>query len=186
MPSMVDYLTDPKTMPDTLVRMLDGWRPDPETCREGLRRMIAKETEGLAALEERLRVEIEEPSRAGAIERAEMLRGPDGVLLARYVRMHDSMYNRAFKTLTQGEKEAAKEDASASAVDPFAEVEVLDLSVGRAGAPNEANQEGASGAVGTPSAGIKMARVDESGPGEGVTGPTNPLGGFETPPARGS
>jgi hypothetical protein len=194
MPSMVDYLTDPKTMPDTLTRKLDGWRPDAESCRDGLRFLVAREVEKLRALEERLRVEIEEPSRAGAEERASALRGPDGVLRARYVRMHDSMYNRAYKELKQAEKEAAGEDAPDStapaAQDPFGAVEVLDLAVGRAGAPNEANEGGpvgaSPGAVGTPSAGIKMARVDVSGCKGGVTGPKSPLGGVETPPARGS
>jgi hypothetical protein len=191
----VAYLADPKVIPDTLTRTIDGtWRPDPESSRQTLREMIAEQVEELASLEERLRVEIEGPSLAGAVERAMALRGPDGVLLARYERMHDAMYNRAFKTLTQGEKEAAKGDAPGGSAsqsnDPFGGVEVLDFAVGRAGAPNEANEGGpvgaSAGAVGTPLPGMRVALVDALGPDEGVTGPTSPVGGFETPPARGS
>jgi hypothetical protein len=118
-------------------------------------------------------------------------------LLARYVRMHDAMYNRAYKELKQAEKEAAGEDAPDSnapkVFDPFGEVEVLDLAVGRAGAPNEANPEGPIGASGASpwAAGVtftdlKTAPVDVLGPETGVTGPSAPLGTVETPPARGS
>jgi hypothetical protein len=189
--TMAAALTDPRHMPDTLHREIDGIRrPVVEACRESLRLMMAEEVKALTALEKELRREIEEPSRAEAEERAEMLNGPDGVLLARYVRMHDAMYNRAYKALTQGEKKASHDDApcgSASEVfDPFGEVEVLDLSVGRAGAPNEANQEGAAGASEAPRAGIKPALVDVSRPRKRVSTPSAPLGGAETPPARGS
>jgi hypothetical protein len=51
------------------------------------------------------------PSRAAAKERARVLRGPDGVLWARYERMHAAMYDRAHKELKQAEKEAAEGDA---------------------------------------------------------------------------
>ena len=191
----IDHLLDPRNQPDTLHKSNDGsWLPTPEMSRETLRAVIEEETEALTALEERLRVEIEEPSRAGAEERASSLRGPEGVLLARYVRMHGAMYDRAYKTLTQGEKKAAKEDAPAkeapSAFDPFAEVEVLDLAVGRPGAPNEANPDGpvgaSPGAAETPLAGIKMAPVDMLGRKKGKATPSAPLGRVETPPAQGS
>jgi hypothetical protein len=52
---------------------------------------------------------------------------------------------------------------------------------------NEGGPVGASaGAVGTPLTGIETALVDELGHKTGVAAPSAPLGGFETPPARGS
>ena len=194
----VDFLADPKNIPDTLRRIFDGtWEPIPEISRETLRAMIAEEVAELSALEGRLRVEIEEPSRAGAVERAKSPRGPEGVLLVRYARMHGAMYDRAYKELKEAEKEKAKGDApceaAPKATDPFGGVEVLDLSVGRASAPNEANEGGpiptisaSAGAVGEPFASLKVAFVDTLGREDGLTAPASPLGGVETPAARGS
>jgi hypothetical protein len=196
--AVVDYLADPKNVPDTLRRMFDGtWGAEPEKAREFLRGTMAEQVADLTELEARLRTEIEEPSRAGAVERAKSLRGPDGVLLVRYARMHGAMYDRAYKELKEAEKEAAKGDAPSEAAervnDLFGGVEVMDFSVGRADAPNEANGEGpiaavpaSAGGVGEPFAGLKVALVDMLGGGTGLTDPPTPLGRVETPPTRGS
>jgi hypothetical protein len=171
-----DWITDPKRMPDTFRRSLPkDWEHDPKASQATLRQVVEDELTALLALEERLRTELEDPSRAGLVYRSLLLEGPKGALLARYERMHDAAYHRAYKTLLKGELQHEDELAPTPVVTP-AHLEgtaaVLDITAAKTGAPNEA--------IATLTSGVAKVRkgafpVPEGlvepvvGPSEGVT-----------------
>ena len=99
----VAWYRDPRNIPDTLQRPLGKGYPTRERCMELLRATVEEELALLTAREERLRMMIEEPSRAGAAARALLLSGEDGALLIRYERMHDAAFHRAYKALLKDE-----------------------------------------------------------------------------------
>jgi hypothetical protein len=163
------WLTDAKRMPDALVRDLGrGNYPDRETSRAWLFALIDEAVAELSTLEERLRTEVEQPSVASLVERSLLLKGPDGALLARYERMHDLAFHRAYKTLLKGEVQHEDEVApkpTAVSLAPVA-VSVLDITAAKNGAPNEAT-EAVAATVGT---GQKETKPDEPEPIEPVAG----------------
>jgi hypothetical protein len=107
-----------------------------------LRQLAQNAIAELEALEDRLRVEVEGPSLAGLVHRSILLKGSEGALLARYERMHDTAYHRAYKALLQGEVQHADEVAPSvpASVTLQDAVEVLDLTAAKPGAPNEATE----------------------------------------------
>jgi hypothetical protein len=141
----IAWLTDSKRMPDTFRRDLNGGGPPDDKASRGVLQMIvAEELAALRATEARLRSEVEGPRRASLVHRSWLLEGPRGALLARYERMHDTAYHRAYTTLMKGELQHEDELAPAPAtpvVTP-AHLEgtaaVLDITAAKSGAPNEA------------------------------------------------
>jgi hypothetical protein len=63
-----------------------------------------------------------------------LLGGPDGALLARYERMHDTAFHRAYKALLKGEVQHEDEVALAGTA------AVLDITAAKGSAPNEATE----------------------------------------------
>jgi hypothetical protein len=147
------WLTDPKRMPDTLVRDLDTDNPpDRATSRAWIVTLVDQTIAELKAIEVRLRTEIELPSLEGLMARSSLLGGPEGALLARYERMHDLAYHRAYKALLKGELQHEDEDKStpaalvATPAHLAGTAAVLDITAAKTGAPNEATEEVAAGA----------------------------------------
>ena len=103
----------------------------------------------LKAIEERLRTEVEGPSRAGLVHRSLLLGGSEGALLARYERMHDTAFHRAYKALLKGEVQH-EDEVAPTPVTPAhlaGTAAVLDITAAKTGAPNEAT-EAVAAAVG--------------------------------------
>jgi hypothetical protein len=148
-PGAQDWLLDPKRMPDWFKRSLNGGGPpERDNSREVLRSVARDEIAELTAIEERLRTEVEGPSLAGLVHRSILLGGPEGALLARYERMHDTAFHRAYKALLKGEVQH-EDDVAPSAPAPLTlqgGVEVLDITAAKTGAPNEATEAAAAGA----------------------------------------
>jgi hypothetical protein len=145
----VDWLFDPKQMPDWFKRSLEGGGPPTDAnSRSVLRKIAQNEIEALTAIEARLRTEVEGPSLAGLVHRSILLKGPEGALLARYERMHDTAFHRSYKALMQGEVQH-EDEVTPSAPAPMTlqgGVEVLDITAAKTGAPNEATEAIAAGA----------------------------------------
>jgi hypothetical protein len=100
-------------MPEELRdRETERWLGPPEVCRAILVALF----EGLVAeLRERervLREHYEEPSRAGAEVREQVLRSPDGMQLARLEQMHQHDFNHAYQAFLRGRKETQKTGAA--------------------------------------------------------------------------
>jgi hypothetical protein len=142
------WLFDPKQMPDTFCRDLNGGGPPDDKASRGVIRMVTEqELAELRAIEARLRSEVEGPSRAGLVHRSLLLGGPEGVLLARYERMHDTAFHRAYKALLKGEVQH-EDQVAPSAPTPAhlaGTAAVLDITAAKPGAPNEATEAVASG-----------------------------------------
>jgi hypothetical protein len=158
----VDWLFDPKQMPDWFKRSLNGGGPPTDAASRSVLRKIAQdEIAALTEIEDRLRVEVEGPSLAGLVHRSILLKGPEGALLARYERMHDLAYHRSYKALLQGEVQHEDEVAPTTLAPITLQdaVEVLDITAAKTGAPNEATEAVASG-VG---AGQNAAKPDAPG-----------------------
>jgi hypothetical protein len=176
------WLTDPARTPDTLARDLaDGEYPDRVTSRGRLRAIVESEIAELTAAEGRLRAEIDGPSLAGLVDRSILLGGPEGALLARYERMHDTAFHRAYKALLKGEVRHEDEDATTptptpTAPDPVSAnaeggVAVLDITAAKADAPNEATEAGSNGA----SSGVREGRKEAFLDPQGASGPFGEL-----------
>ena len=118
---LYNYLCQPNECPKTVARMLEPpnvpvrlrdtmalWTPTPEAARDWLSDKIREDRADLEALEDRLRLEIEEPDRADASERAALLLGPEAALMLRYERMHELAFHRAYNALLKGRKDAAR------------------------------------------------------------------------------
>jgi hypothetical protein len=88
-------------IPDEVLRSLDGQMLLPEECRDTLRNIVTKEREALAALEIKLRSEIEAPNHDEAPERATILKGTDGALYDRYFRTQTAAYHKATKAIRE-------------------------------------------------------------------------------------
>jgi hypothetical protein len=135
-------------MPDWFKRSLNGGGPPHDADSRGVLRQLAQNAIAeLEALEDRLRNEVEGPSRAGLVHRSILLEGPKGALLARYERMHDTAYHRSYKALLKGEVQH-EDELAPSAPAPITlqgAVEVLDITAAKTGAPNEATEAVAAG-----------------------------------------
>jgi hypothetical protein len=148
---LLAWLTDAARMPDQLVRDLGrGNYPDRETSRKWLYELVADAVVELDACAERLRVEVEGPSVASLTARSSLLGGPEGALLARYERMHDTAFHRSYKALLKGEVQHEDEVAPSAPAAPSPStadggVEVLDITAAKPGAPNEATVAVATG-----------------------------------------
>src|SRR4051794_20297625 len=148
-PEVLAWYLDRRNMPEIFHRVMQGNDApmDREISRQGLRDQVAKEVDHLTGREERLGLNIEEPRRAEAGDRAILLGGEEGKLYARYARMHDAAFHRSFKGLMTGEPFTEQEDEDqtpASFPQPAATradagVAVLDLTAARPVAPNEAS-----------------------------------------------
>jgi hypothetical protein len=148
---LLEWLTDAERMPDALVRDLGRKSfPDRETSRAWLLARVDEAVAELEASEERVRVEVEGPTVASLIHRTSLLSGPAGALWARYERMHDLAFHRAYKALLKGEVQH-EDDVAPSAPAPTPApvtpegVEVLDITAAKPGAPNEATEVVAAG-----------------------------------------
>src|SRR5262249_19595870 len=98
-PAALEQLYDPKRMPDTHHFLL-GLNPmQRDDSRARLRAMVAKELAVLRPLEEALRTGIEEPSRASAADKANLLGSDKFANWERYERLHDNMYHRSHRGL---------------------------------------------------------------------------------------
>ena len=117
-PEAIAVLLDPKRVPPCLRGTFGPTRPTPDECRATLRELVALEVEDLETRLARLEP-LDAADRAGAAVRALQLDGPEGALLLRYERMHDSSFHRAYAALLQGRKERARDEADRTdAVDP--------------------------------------------------------------------
>jgi hypothetical protein len=97
--NMPEELRDRKTV---------HWLGGPKLCREVLVKMVERELADLRAREAVLRVAYEEPDRAGAEVRQQVLFSPDGLALARLIKMHDQEYQQAYQAFLRGRKESQK------------------------------------------------------------------------------
>jgi hypothetical protein len=102
-PEVKADLLDPRGMPDTLLHMRDRPLPPPEQSRRELLKVVEDQITEYEALAKQLRIEVEEPARAAAVEKATMLKGDALALWIRYERMHDSMFHRSYNTLERPE-----------------------------------------------------------------------------------
>jgi hypothetical protein len=99
----------PGSLPDTLYWVRGTTHPTPQESQEKLRVTVTTELAAVRAQEERLRIHIEEPDRAAAVEKAMLLAPEEMARWLRYERMHDSMFHRAYNALER--PEAARPDA---------------------------------------------------------------------------
>jgi hypothetical protein len=102
-PKIRAALLDPRAMPDTLRHMRERPLPTPEHSFQELLKVVHDQLTEYEALARQLRIEVEEPARAAAVDKAVMLKGHDLALWIRYERMHDSMFHRSYNTLERPE-----------------------------------------------------------------------------------
>jgi hypothetical protein len=108
-------------MPEELRdRQPEGWFGPPEVCRELLVELFSRMLADVRDRERTLRTLYEEPARAGAEVREQVLRGPDGMQLHRLARMHQQNYLQAYQAFLRGRSESRKTEAVAG--DPVADV----------------------------------------------------------------
>jgi hypothetical protein len=102
-------LGNERYMPEELRdRETAHWLGPVELCRAILVELIEGALASLRAREHTLRVHFDEPSRAGAEVRAQVLRGPDGMQLARLDKMHRQNFLQAYQAFLKGRKESLK------------------------------------------------------------------------------
>jgi hypothetical protein len=132
-PEIKADLLDPREMPDTLLHMCDRPLPTPEHSFQELLKVISDEITEYEALAKQLRIEVEEPARAAAVEKAMLLKGDALALWIRYERMHDSMFHRSYNTLERPEAPRPEREP-----EPAAPVEIPTEEDAAASAPPEA------------------------------------------------
>jgi hypothetical protein len=124
----------PEVMPLSLREKPNhAFLPPVTHCRAMLRQTIEK---GIALLTRRefvLRQNIELPERDDSEQESAELEEKDGVLFARYFRMHDLAFHRAYNALVKGREQAAKTGRI-----PGAPIEAFEASPGDASANGEA------------------------------------------------
>jgi hypothetical protein len=105
-------LGNERYMPEELRdRQPDHWFGPPEVGRALLIELFEGMLAELREREQVLRVQFEEPARAGAEVRDQVLRGPDGMQLARLERMHQQEFDRAYQAFLRGRAESRKTGA---------------------------------------------------------------------------
>jgi hypothetical protein len=102
-PEVQASLLDPRTMPDTLLSLRDRPLPPPDESFAALVKVVEGQIAEYEALAKELRIEVEEPAREAAVEKAMLLNPEDLKLWIRYERMHDSMFHRSYNTLERPE-----------------------------------------------------------------------------------
>jgi hypothetical protein len=102
-PDVQAALLDPRTMPDTLLAMREHPLPAAEQSGQELAKIVGDQIAEYTALARQLRIEVEEPGRAAAVDKAVLLKKHDLALWIRYERMHDSMFHRSYNTLERPE-----------------------------------------------------------------------------------
>jgi hypothetical protein len=102
-PDVQAALLDPRTMPDTLLAMRQHPLPPAEQSGQELAKIVGDQIAEYTALARQLRIEVEEPGRAAAVDKAMLLKKDDLALWIRYERMHDSMFHRSYNTLERPE-----------------------------------------------------------------------------------
>jgi hypothetical protein len=110
-PDVQAALFDPCTMPDTLLAMRQHPLPPAEHSFKELLKVVNDQITEYEALAKQLRIEVEEPARAAAVEKAMMLKGDALALWIRYERMHDSMFHRSYNTLERPEAPRPEDDS---------------------------------------------------------------------------
>jgi len=96
-------------IPDTLrARGRASWMPKAEDCKAWLEALAHAQLDELRKREEYLRTTMEEPSRAEAMLRAMVPAGKPGQDLARYDRMQESSFHKAYEALRKGRLELAR------------------------------------------------------------------------------
>jgi hypothetical protein len=133
-PEIKADLLDPRAMPDTLLHMCDRPLPTPEHSFQELLQVVNDQMTEYEALAKQLRIEVEEPARAAAVEKAMLLKKQDLALWIRYERMHDSMFHRSYNTLER--PEAPRPEPEPEPV-PAAPVDVATEEDAAASAPTE-------------------------------------------------
>jgi len=93
--------------------LLDACR-DPQACRERLQALVARELSRLRALEETLRVQYEEPSKAEAQVMALARFTQEEMQLLRAEQIHEQSYVRATTALLRARKQSAAARAPAA------------------------------------------------------------------------
>jgi hypothetical protein len=101
-------------------RQPGSWFGPPEVGRALLVELFSRMLADLRDRERTLRALYEEPARAGAEVREQVLRGPDGMQLNRLARMHLQNYLQVYQAFLRGRSESRKSGAVAG--DPIAEV----------------------------------------------------------------
>src|SRR5262249_3531415 len=89
----------------------DRWFGPPEVCRELLVALFSRMLADVREREQTLRTLYEEPARAGAEVREQVLRSPEGMQLNRLARMHLQNYLQAYQAFLRGRKESRKTNA---------------------------------------------------------------------------
>ena len=95
----------PKAIQD---RKPEHWLPMRDHCVKLLRDLAERELNALRPREAYLRLTFEEPARDGAETAKQVLAGPEGALLLRHLRTHESHYHRAYQAFLKGRKETAR------------------------------------------------------------------------------
>jgi hypothetical protein len=95
----------PKSIQD---RKPEHWLPMRDHCLMLLIELANRELAALRPRAEYLRLTIEEPARDGAEIAKQVLAGPEGALLLRHLRTHESHFHRAYQAFLKGRKETAR------------------------------------------------------------------------------
>jgi hypothetical protein len=118
------------------------WLPPASLCRSLLKEQIDDEIEVLRRREQTLRENYEEPEREDCEEDASLLTGPDSVLVARYYKMHELEWHRAYTALVKGRELTAKTGRipGAPTEEACEATEAVGAPTETDGAPNEASE----------------------------------------------
>jgi hypothetical protein len=102
-------LASQRYMPEALRdRQTEHWLGAPRLCREVLTKIVERELALLREREALLRTHYEEPARAGAEVRRQVLHSRDGMQLSRLQRMNEQQFIQAYQTFVRGRKESHK------------------------------------------------------------------------------
>jgi plasmid stability protein len=103
----VMQMMKPENVPDALKDAIQGRQMKADYSRQALAERVEGEMAGLRELEEYLRIEFDEPSQAGAEDRAMVVEGEAGRLLHRYTVAAENAFHRAYQNFL---KARAKEE----------------------------------------------------------------------------
>jgi hypothetical protein len=164
----VAWLCDPQRMPERLrADFGPGKVPDAAFSRRIIRDLIAAELAHLRTLEARL-TEAEAPDRAGAADRALILKDPsEARIFLRYHAESRTAFHRAYAQLLKTlERDAAEGPAPGSAPEPAAEVSPNE--------PSAAAEAGPSGSPNEPSTAPSAPEIAPNAPETAAPAASNP------------